>query len=105
MIVGQAVDFLGPLPQQWKGKFDFAEYGYREPGKTPNTTDSEWWFEAKQSETTIEGRLTREATHLSIHQREGYARLLHDMTAFEPEKRLSATEVMRRGKDLLEVDN
>lgn len=96
ILIGTIVSYLGPIPQRWKGKFNFDEYGYCEPGQVQDTTEPEWWFEDKCSEKTIDSRITQEAVHLSTHQREEYVRLLHDMVAYEPEKRLSAVEVIQR---------
>ncbi|QLI69139.1 Serine/threonine-protein kinase AFC3 [Metarhizium brunneum] len=96
ILIGTIVSYLGPIPQHWKGKFNFDEYGYCEPGQVQDTTEPEWWFEDKCSEKTIDSRITQEAVHLSTYQREEYVRLLHDMVVYEPEKRLSAVEVIQR---------
>ncbi|KAK2612397.1 hypothetical protein QQS21_001661 [Conoideocrella luteorostrata] len=96
ILIGTIVSYLGPIPQHWKGKFNFDEYGYCEPEQVQETTEPEWWFENKHSEKTISSRVAQEAVHLSTCQREEYVRLLHDMVAYEPEKRLSAVEVIRR---------
>ncbi|OIW27961.1 kinase domain-containing protein [Coniochaeta ligniaria NRRL 30616] len=96
ILVGTVVGYLGPLPQQWKGRFMFDEYGYQEPGKVPNETDPAWWFEDKHSDKSIDSRLSQKAPHLSARQRGEYVRLLHDMVAYEPEQRLSATDVVER---------
>ncbi|KJZ71073.1 hypothetical protein HIM_09545 [Hirsutella minnesotensis 3608] len=97
MLVGTVIDNLGPLPEHWKGRYDFAEYGYVEPGKPPSTVEPAWWFEPDHERSArIDTRLAREAPHLSPNQRQEYVRLIHEMTAYEPEERLSAAEVMRR---------
>ncbi|POR38086.1 Uncharacterized protein TPAR_01723 [Tolypocladium paradoxum] len=96
ILIGTMVGYLGPIPQHWKGRFKFDEYGYCELGRVQLTTEPEWWFEDKDCEKTIDGRLAKEAAHLSTRQRQAYVHLLHDMVAYEPEKRLSALDVIRR---------
>lgn len=96
ILTGTAVGYLGPLPQEWKGRFMYDEYGYREPGRVPNRTEPAWWYEEKLSEKSIDTRLAKEAPQLSIRQRGEYVRLLLDMVAYEPEQRLSASDVVQR---------
>lgn len=95
-LVGTAVCYLGPLPEEWKGRFLFEEYGYREEGKPMNRSEVTWWFSDKFPDKSIDDRLTKEAPHLSNRQREDFVRLLRDMVVYEPEKRLSATDVVER---------
>lgn len=104
ILVATIVSSIGPIPQHWKGKFNFDEYGYYEPGKGLNTTEVESWFEDKNSQKTIESRLARRAAHLSSRQREEYARLLLDMVAFEPEARVTAVGVARRLNSIALLD-
>lgn len=96
VLIGTIVGYLGPLPQHWKGRFMFDEYGYREPGQAQNRTEPAWWFEDKHSEKSIDSRLSEEAPHLPLRQKGEYVRLLHDMVAYEPEKRVSAADVVQR---------
>ncbi|KAK1770396.1 kinase domain-containing protein [Phialemonium atrogriseum] len=96
ILIGTVVGYLGPLPQQWKGRFMFEKYGYREPGRAQSRTEPAWWFEDKHSEKSIDSRLFQEAPHLSVRQKGEYVRLLHDMVAYEPEQRLSAADAVQR---------
>lgn len=96
ILVGTIVGYVGPLPQQWKARFVFDEYGYRKPGQAQNRTEPPWWFEDKHSEKSIDSRLSEDAPHLPLRQKEEYVRLLHDMLAYEPEKRLLAADVVQR---------
>lgn len=94
ILVGTAVSYLGPLPDKWKGRFEFEEYGYREEGVLQTLIEPMWWFEDKPPEKSIDSRLSQEGPHLSIGQREAIVRLLHEMVKYEPEKRLSAAKVV-----------
>lgn len=98
ILVGTIIDNIGPIPQHWKGRFHFDEYGYVEPGQEVDTSapEPEWWFEEKSSEKTIGGRLARQAAHLSTQQRDDFVRLILDMVVYEPAARVSALDVIRR---------
>ncbi|EGX93717.1 protein kinase, putative [Cordyceps militaris CM01] len=96
ILISTITSYLGPIPQHWRGKFDFNDYGYHEPGQEQDTTDIEAWFEDKSSEKTMESRLVQKATHLSTRQRKYLVQLLSEMVAYEPAERLSAVDVMRR---------
>ena len=104
MLIGTIVSYLGPLPQEWKGRFMFDEYGYREEGRLRDTAEPAWWFGDKTSEKSIDSRLSEDASHLPIHQQNEHVRLLHDMVAYEPEKRLSAADVIERLRSLANLD-
>lgn len=104
ILIGTIVNYLGPIPQHWKGKFNFDEYGYCEPGQVQETTEPEWWFEEKRSDKTIDSRIAKDALHLSTRQREEFVRLVYDMVAYEPEKRLSVVEVIRRLRSAFFLD-
>lgn len=95
-LLYMAVTYFGPLPQDWRGRFEFDHYGCREMGKPLNTTEPEYWYEDKTCKTPIAGRLCKEAPHLSTHQQEQFAQLLCGMLSNEPEKRISAVDVVRR---------
>ena len=98
ILVSTVARFMGPLPQSWKGRFDFDEYGQIDPpesGREPNKTDPAHWFD-KTPDKSIDGRLSKDALHLSTRQREAFVRLLNEMVAYDPEKRLSAVDVTRR---------
>lgn len=98
IFIGTVVSYMGPLPQHWKGRFNFDEYGYYEEGRLKNSTEPDWWYEDKPPENSHDDRLCKEAPHLSILQRKEFVRLLHDMVAYEPEDRPSAPEVILRLK-------
>ncbi|KAM4057490.1 kinase [Hirsutella rhossiliensis] len=104
ILVSTIVSYLGPIPQHWKGRFNFNEYGYYEPGRGLNTTELECWFEDKRSQKTIESRLAQKAAYLSTRQRKEYVRLLLDMVAYEPEVRVSAVNVTRRLRSITLFD-
>jgi hypothetical protein len=104
ILIGTIVSYLGPIPQHWRGRFNFDEYGYYEPDQVQDTTEPEWRFEDKHSEKTIESRIAQEAVRLSTHQREEYVRSLHDMVAYEREKRLSAVDVVQRLRSVSFLD-
>jgi serine/threonine protein kinase len=105
ILVGTIVGFQGPLPQEWKGRFKFDEYGHREAGKEPKTTDPAWWFEEKQSEKTIDSRFSQHAQHLPTNLIREYTRLLHDMVAYEPTQRISAADAAQRLKSMTYTDD
>lgn len=98
-LIDNVTHHLGPMPQSWRGKFDFAEYGYVDRENPQDTTEPEYWFEDKKSQDTINGKLEEKAPHLSAEQRNEFAALLLDMVAYEPDKRLSAAVVVRRLKE------
>ena len=66
MLVGTAVQFLGPLPQEWKGRFMFDIYEYQDLGKEPKMTELAWWYEEEQQfYRSLEERLGKVAAHLA----------------------------------------
>ena len=103
-LISTVVGYLGPLPQEWKGRFMFDEYGYREPGRAQNRIEPAWWFEDKHPEKSIDSRLSQDAPHLLIRQKGEFVRLLLDMVAYEPEKRLSAADVVQRLRSAVIMD-
>ncbi len=96
ILIGTIVSHVGPLPQHWKGRFNYDKYGYQEPEREPDTTEPPYWYDDKPPKNSINSRLSKDALHLTASQREEYVRLFHDMLAYEPEKRISAKDVVRR---------
>ena len=97
ILIGTAVQFLGPLPQEWKGRFIFDKYGYQEMGKEPQTVEPAWWYgEEQQFHRPIEERLGKVAGHLEAGQLRDLMQLLREMAVFEPERRLDVVGVVRR---------
>lgn len=95
-LLRNIVDCLGPLPQEWRGKFELIEYGYYEMGKLKTATEPEFWYEDRIGDRPLTSLLLDNAPLLSTHQFEEYLQLLRDMLAYDPEKRLSAVEVIQR---------
>ncbi|KAH6842392.1 kinase-like domain-containing protein [Chaetomium sp. MPI-CAGE-AT-0009] len=95
-LVGFAVSCLGPIPNQWEGKFVWDRYGRREPGKPMDTSDDPWWFNQEPPSNALPDRLAKWAPGLSQPQRVELERLILDTVAWEPDARISAVEVARR---------
>lgn len=99
ILVGTAVPILGPLPGHWRGRFDYEQYGHREDGELQNAekVDPEWWWDEAMRDKSIRGRMESDlAPRFSSEQLDSLAALLGDMLAFEPEKRISVSEVVHR---------
>lgn len=99
VLVGTAVPILGPLPAHWRGRFDHDRYGYREEGGLKNTEkkDPEWWWDEAMNDKSVRGQMDRHLAPQFIPQQLDFlADLLSDMLKFEPEKRISAAEVVQR---------
>lgn len=99
VLVGTAVPILGPLPAHWRGRFDHDRYGYREDGELQNAEkeDPEWWWDEAKHDKSVRGQMGRHlAPQFSPEQLDFLADLLGDMLVFEPEKRISAAEVVQR---------
>lgn len=98
-LVGTAMPILGPLPVHWKGRFDWDRYGYRENGELQNAEkkDIEWWWDDAMHDKSVRGQMERHlAAQFCPEQLDFLADLLSDMLVFEPEKRISAAEVVQR---------
>ncbi|KAI1176560.1 kinase domain-containing protein [Nemania sp. FL0916] len=104
ILIGTIVGYLGPLPQHWKGRFDFDKLGYWEPGKVKKEVEPVWWFEDKTSEKSIVSRLSTDAPHLTSYQQEELIRILHGMLVYEPNNRTSAEDVAKRLNTLVHSD-
>ncbi|KAK7703392.1 hypothetical protein SLS64_009061 [Diaporthe eres] len=99
VLVGTAMPILGPLPVHWRGRFDHDRYGYREDGELQNAEkeDPEWWWDEAKHDKSVRGQMERNLSpQFSPEQLDFLADLLGDMLLFEPEKRISAAEVVRR---------
>lgn len=99
ILIGTAVPILGPLPGHWRGRFDHEMYGHSEDGemKDADKEEVEWWWDEAMHTKSIRGRMEANiAPRLSPEAVEFLAGLLGDMLVFEPEKRVSASEVARR---------
>ncbi|KAG8158231.1 hypothetical protein KVR01_011992 [Diaporthe batatas] len=101
ILVGTAMPILGPLPDHWRGRFDYDKYGYREPEsgelKNPERVNPGWWWDEAKHNKSIRGRMESDlAPRFSSAQLDFLAALLGDMVCFEPEKRISAAEVVQR---------
>ncbi|CAK7265216.1 hypothetical protein SEPCBS57363_001468 [Sporothrix epigloea] len=95
-MVRKVVDCLGPLPQGWRGRFDFNKYGDYIKGELAYTTDDDYWYEDKPCDMPLDYILSENARHISPHLLKEFVPLLRDMLVYEPEKRLSAVDVIRR---------
>jgi serine/threonine-protein kinase SRPK3 len=104
ILIGTVVGYMGPLPQHWKGRFNFDKYGYYENGQLKNKTEPDWWYEDKPPKNSHDDRLSKEAPHLSTLQRKEFVRLLHEMVAYEPENRPLTSEVIQRLKFVTLLD-
>lgn len=104
ILVGTIVGYLGPLPEQWKGKFMNETYGYRENGVLKHDTEPPWWYTDEFTDKSIADRLSTEAPHLSNLQREQFLRLIQEMVVYEPDERVSSVDVARRLRDLIFQD-
>ena len=60
------------------------------------TTDDDYWYEDKVCRMPLDYVLSEDARHISTHLLQEFVPLLHDMLVYEPEKRLSAVDVIRR---------
>lgn len=101
ILVGTAMPIVGPLPPSWRGLFDHEKYGYREDGKLQSSHDPDWWWDKDYQKDTIRGRMETDAFEgFSTEQRELLVKLLEEMLAFEPEKRLSAAGAAQRLKSI-----
>ncbi|KAL1883292.1 hypothetical protein Daus18300_000350 [Diaporthe australafricana] len=99
ILIGTAVPILGPLPEHWRGRFDHERYGYREDGKVDDADAEEpgWWWDEAIHNKSIRGQLERDLAPLFSHEELDFlAGLLGDMLAFEPEKRISAQDIVQR---------
>lgn len=99
ILVGTAMPILGPLPDHWRGRFDHEQYGHREHGELQNAErlDPEWWWDAAMHTKSIRGRMENDlAPRFSSGQLDFLAALLGDMLVFEPERRISAEDVVQR---------
>ena len=101
-LVAFVVQHHGPVPAHWKGKFDWSKYGLVLPGQpvgpSPETEPDWWWSDDKPPTRSLEDRFAERASYLDAAQREELARLLRDMVAWEPSRRISAAEADRRLK-------
>lgn len=97
ILVGTAMPILGPLPGHWRGRFDHERYGYREDGELKSSEDPEWWWDETMHNKSIRGQMEHDlAPRFPPEQLDFLADLLGDMLLFEPEKRISASEVVRQ---------
>lgn len=99
ILIGTAVPILGPLPGHWRGRFDHDRYGHSEDGKMKDADkeEVEWWWDEAMHTKSIHGRMEAKiAPQFSPEAVEFLAGLLGDVLVFEPEKRISASEVARR---------
>ena len=99
-LVAFVVRHHGPVPAHWKGKFAWSKYGLAQHGQpvAPSPEPDWWWSNDKRPTPSLEDRLAKRASYLSAAQRDELARLLRDMVAWEPDRRISATEADRRLK-------
>lgn len=101
-LVAFVVRHHGPVPAHWKGKFVWSKYGIARFGKpvVPSPEPDWWWSDDKGPPLSLEDWFDRRAstTNLSAVQRDALARLLRDMVAWEPSRRITAEEVDRRLK-------
>lgn len=99
VLVGTAMPILGPPPVHWRGRSDHDRYGYREDGELQNAEkeDPEWWWDEAKHDKSVRGQMERNLSPpFSPEQLDFLADLLGDMLLFEPEKGISAAEVVRR---------
>lgn len=107
MLIGTAMPILGPLPFEWKQRFNNERYGYREGGHLKSDVTPDWWFETRLHTKTIRSQLDNFAPHLSAAQHKAIAHILERTLIFEPERRLSCKEVeqhLRSLSPLFEVE-
>jgi serine/threonine protein kinase len=98
-LIAFIVEYHGPLPIDWKGRFDWGQYGGYPPGTSGEALDEpEWWFDGTESTKSFDDRVTGAAPFLSGPQKDELVRLLCDMVALEPGRRISAAEAERRLK-------
>lgn len=96
-LVSFIVQFHGPLPSHWRGKFDWGMYGGAYAGEpVASLREPDWWFDGTQSTKSFDDRIAKEASYLSESQRKELAHLLRDMVALEPSRRITAAEADRR---------
>lgn len=98
-IIAFVAQWHGPLPSSWRGKFDWRHslYGQFDPRKPPvPTPEPDWWFDGSLSTESCEDRIAGSAPYLSALQQDELRRLLLDMVALEPEKRISVADVHQR---------
>jgi len=97
-LIAFVVQWHGPLLSSWRGKFDWSHYlyGQIDPTKPPVTApEPDCWFDGSLSTESFEDRIAEAASYLSPSQQHELRRLLVDMVALEPEKRISAAEADR----------
>ncbi|KAK4040188.1 kinase-like domain-containing protein [Parachaetomium inaequale] len=103
-LVAFVVRHHGPVPAHWKGKFVWSEYGLAQPGQpVAPSPEPDWWWsdDVKRPTPSLEDRFAKRASYLSAAQRDELPRLLRDMVAWEPSRRISAAEADRRLKALV----
>lgn len=97
MLVGTVMPTLGPLPPQWRDRFENEKLGHRENGQLENHGVIEWWWDKGAQKETLRGTLERYAYKgFSPGQLEHLWGILEGMLVYEPGARISAAEVARR---------
>jgi serine/threonine protein kinase len=90
-LVRQATQYIGPVPSQWRGRYD------RDSSRTQRGgLDLEEWFDTEQPTLSLETRLAEKGHPSSASERQDLARLLCEMLAWEPERRPGAEMVFQR---------
>lgn len=95
------IQYVGPLPQSWKGHFRAEQYGKMADGILISTSDgADWWFNPPEDlgRTNVKdwakNRIGRKKLEdVTDEQLEWLGSLLQDMVVCEPGKRISAWDV------------
>lgn len=101
-LLGEIVRFFGKLPKEWWEKWEAREHFFDEEGTwLQRGDDEEWSLEvalSKPIETFLPGADSKRETQKSLvtpkAEQELMADLLYKVFRYEPEKRLSAEEVL-----------
>lgn len=100
LLIPFVVDFHGPVPSQWKGKFVWSKYGTAPPGEQAvPQPEPDYWYDETQPTRSFEDRIAKQVPYLSEAQRNELKRLLNDMVTWEPGSRISAAGAGRRLDD------
>ncbi|AEO71962.1 uncharacterized protein THITE_2093464 [Thermothielavioides terrestris NRRL 8126] len=80
LLVAFIVQYHGPLPSRWRGKFVWSKYARRQPSGEPAKPlpEPDWWFDGSESTKSLKDRIGK------------------DMVVLEPDQRISAAEASRR---------
>ncbi|KAG8164073.1 hypothetical protein KVR01_005991 [Diaporthe batatas] len=85
--LGSMFDMLGPLPQEWKGR-------YRWPNHYPEEERSKWYDDSRVPEDSLEGLLGRTREDLGPRERELILDVMHKGFRYQPSQRIGAQQLL-----------